>query len=115
MNKNILVFTNHSIEKLVYSAFLNNYKILYLKEFNELANYNDMDFKFIIINCGIELITPEFKSWLLTHKRRNKTTILYISSDMIFDKTLMMEFDSVIHKPYEISEIISLIENTNLL
>lgn len=115
MNNNILVFTNYSIEKLVFSSCLSDYKIIYLKESNDFVNYNNMNFKFIIINCGIELITPEFQTKLLMYKRQHKTHIIYISSFLIFDKTLMMEFDSVIHKPYELSEIISLIENNNLV
>ena len=115
MNKNILVITNDSIEKLVFSVFLSDYNILYLKEFNQLVNYNNINFKFIIINCDIELISPEFKTWLLMYKRENKTYIIYISSSIILDNTLIMDFDSVIYKPYEISEIISLIENNNLV
>lgn len=48
MNNNILDFTNYSIEKLVFSACLSDYKILYLKESNEFVYYKNINFKFII-------------------------------------------------------------------
>ena len=107
---NILVFTNFTIEKLVFKTCLIDYNVVYIKKSDDYVNYITTHFKFIIVNYSDELITSVLGEWLLKYKKMHVTHIVYISSSLLNGCLNKIEYDTIIYKPYEMCEIISVID-----